>query len=180
MGFTPGSGSSSSHAKTNGLITPAKRGASSSAAKKNVLKGKIRQRENMPNNDSRLVVCFSDVRSVTESSSDDSVMPVDSVEEESAAETEHEKTSPTPARSTKRQKVIGGRVTKRISPRKSTKTNYKELEDPFVNMNNIKDENGENVFGEPSGTESEDTYVTDGSFKETGDEAVVKMEEEAV
>lgn len=52
-------------------------------------------------------------------------------------------------------------------------------------MDNAEDENGNNIFGEPSGTESEDTYATDGPFKgvekgaemEVEEDAVVKMEE---
>lgn len=103
----------------------------------------------------------------------DTVM--DSDEEKSA---DDEKKPNTPARSAKRQKTIGGRVTKRISPRQGNgkKTDYKNLDDPFVTMNSAKDEDGNNVFGEPSGTESEDTYATDGSFKDPG-EVAVKMEE---
>lgn len=98
-------------------------------------------------------------------------------EEESAVETDDDEAPATPARSAKRQKTIGGRVTKCVSPRKGKTTDYKKLDDPFVNMESAKDENGNNVFGEPSGTESEDTYATDGSFKEVGKDAAVKMEE---
>ena len=114
------------------------------------------------------------IRPGTDSSSDDSemVMKTNS-EEESAAETDDEKSPTTPATSAKRQKTMGGRASKRVSPRNSKKTDYKKLDDPFVTMNDAQDENGNNVFGEPSGTESEDTYATDGSFKD----AVVKMEE---
>ena len=101
---------------------------------------------------------------------------MDSKEEESAAETENEKTPITPHPS-KRQKVIGGRVTKRSSPRKNVKKDYKNIGDPFSTMENAKDENGNNIFGEPSGNESEDTYATDGSFKAHDDDAVVKIEE---
>ena len=89
-----------------------------------------------------------------------------------------EKKRNTPAHSAKRQKTIGGRVTKRISPRQGNgkKTDYKNLNDPFVTMHTAKDEDGSSVFGEPSGTESEDTYATDGSFNDPG-EVAVKMEE---
>lgn len=104
-------------------------------------------------------------------------MKNNSEEEESAAETDDEKSPTTPAPSAKRQKTVGGRASKRVSPRKSKKTDYKKLDDPFVTMNDAQDENGNNVFGEPSGTESEDIYATDGSFKEAGKDAVVKMEE---
>ncbi|CAD6586324.1 MAG: hypothetical protein ASARMPREDX12_002335 [Alectoria sarmentosa] len=152
LGLTPGSGSFSAPAKTNGN---AKRTAH--AAKKNQSKEK-RKRGGILNNDL----------------SDDSemVMKTNS-EEESAAETDDEKSPTTPATSAKRQKTMGGRASKRVSPRNSKKTDYKKLDDPFVTMNDAQDENGNNVFGEPSGTESEDTYATDGSFKD----AVVKMEE---
>lgn len=104
-------------------------------------------------------------------------MDKDSEEEESAAETDDEKTPTTPAHSAKRQKTMHGRVNKRVSPRKGKKTDYKKLDDPFVTMDNAKDEDGNNVFGEPVGTESEDTYATDGSFKVAGNNAEVKMEE---
>lgn len=106
-------------------------------------------------------------------------------EEESVAEIDDEKTSITPAPSAKRQKTLGGRVSKRVSPRKDKKVDYKKLGDPFITMENAEDEDGNNVFGEPSGTESEDTYATDGSFrkaemdasKDAGKDPAVKMEE---
>ena len=97
----------------------------------------------------------------------------DSDNEESAAETDDGEAPVTPAPSAKRQKTMNGAVSKRVSPRQGKTTDYKKLDDPFVTMNNATDEDGNNVFGEPSGTESEDTYATDGSFKE----ATVKMEE---
>lgn len=106
---------------------------------------------------------------------------MDSEEEESAAETDAEiddkKISITSKPSVKNQKTIGGRVTKRVSPRKGKKTDYKTLDDPFVKMESAKDENGNNVFGEPSGTESEDTYATDGSFKGVEMDGAGEMEE---
>ena len=101
---------------------------------------------------------------------------MDSKEEESAVETDNEKTPTTPNLS-QRQKVISGRVTKRSSPRNNAKKDYKSIGDPFATMENAKDENGNNVFGPPSGTESEDTYATDGSFKANDNDAVVKIEE---
>lgn len=126
-----------------------------------------------------LVHWLCDFRSLCDSFSDDADTAVDSEEEESAAETDDGKNPTTPPPSAlKRQKLIGGRVTKRVSPRKSKETNYKKLDDPFVAMDSAKDENGNNVFGEPSGTESEDTYASNGSFKETGNDAVVKTEQE--
>lgn len=72
---------------------------------------------------------------------------------------------------------MGGRVSKRVSPRKVSRTNYKQLKDPFANMDNAKDEDGSNVFGEPSGTESEDSYATDDSFKEARKDAAIKVED---
>ena len=44
-------------------------------------------------------------------------------------------------------------------------------------MDSAQDENGNNVFGEPSGTDSEDTYASDGSFKAPGKDSAVKIEE---
>ena len=104
---------------------------------------------------------------------------MDSDEEDSAVETDHETPPTTPTPSTKHDKIIGGRIIKRASPRKGKKTNYKTLVDPFFAMDAAKDADGNNVFGEPSATESEDTYATDGSFKEIGPIAAVKTEDAA-
>ena len=121
--------------------------------------------------------------SFTDSYSDDTEPAVDDVSEGmvSPVETEDENASTTPA--PKRQKTLSGRVTKRVSPRKGQKTDYKKLDDPFVTMANAEDDDGKNIFGDPSATNSEDTYATDGSFKdmEAGadieEKAVIKMEE---
>ena len=94
-------------------------------------------------------------------------------------ETDHETPPTTPVHSAKHDKVISGRITKRTSPRKGKKTDYKTLVDPFFAMDEAKDADGKNVFGEPSASESEDTYVTDGSFKDTGSVAAVKTEDAA-
>lgn len=96
-------------------------------------------------------------------------------EEDSAVDTDDEKAPATPAPSVKRQKTIGGRVTKRVSPRKGKSTDYKKLDDPFITMDSAKDEDGNTVFGEPSGTESEDIYATDGSFMDIGKNATVSI-----
>lgn len=80
--------------------------------------------------------------------------------------------------SSKLQKTIGGRVTKpRVSPRKSTKKDYKALEDPFVAMNGTIDGDGENVF-DTDKSDSEDTYASDAeSTNGRVQEANIKMEE---
>ena len=121
--------------------------------------------------------------SYTDSYSDDTEPAVDDDSEGmvSPAETEDENVSTTPA--PKRQKTLAGRVTKRSSPRKGQKTDYKKLDDPFVTMANAEGDDGKNIFGDPSATDSEDTYPTDGSFKDKevgGDvegKVAVKMEE---
>ena len=121
--------------------------------------------------------------SYTDSYSDDTEPAVDNDSEGmvSPAETEDENASTTPVPN--RQKILSGRVTKRVSPRKGQKTDYKKLDDPFATMANAEDDDGKNIFGDPSATNSEDTYATDGSFedKEAGgdieEKAVVKMEE---
>ena len=121
--------------------------------------------------------------SYTESCSDATEPAVDDESEGigSPAETEDENASITPA--PKRQKTLSGRVIKRVSPRKGHKTDYKKLDDPFVTMANAEDADGKNIFGDPSATNSEDTYPTDGSFedKEAGgdieEKAVIKTEE---
>lgn len=174
MGLSHASGSFSPAAKTNGTINPAKRAV---ATEKNGLNGKGRKRGRMLTDESRWLVCSCDIRSSTDSSSDGPDTFMDSEEEGSAAETDNEKTPITPAHSAKRQKTISGRITKRVSPREGKKTDYKNLVDPFVTMDNAKDEDGNNIFGAPSGTESEDTHATDGSFKEGGKVAAIKMEE---
>ena len=104
---------------------------------------------------------------------------MDSDDEESAVQTDHETPPTTPMHSAEHDKTIGGRIIKRTSPRKGKKTNYKTLVDPFFDMDEAKDANGNNVFGEQSATESEDTYATDGSFKEIGTAAAVKTEDAA-
>ena len=71
---------------------------------------------------------------------------MDSDEEESAVETDHETPPTTPMHSAKHDKTISGRITKRASPRKGKKTNYKTLDDPFFAMDAAKDANGNNVF----------------------------------
>ena len=121
--------------------------------------------------------------SYTDSYSEDTEPAVDDDSDGmgSPAETEDENASATPV--PKRQKTLSGRVTKRVSPRKGQKTDYKKLDDPFTTMANAEDDDGKNIFGDPSATNSEDTYASDGSFedKEAGgdieEQVVVKMEE---
>lgn len=47
---------------------------------------------------------------------------------------------------------MGGKVTKRISPRAIVKKDYKKIEDPFVDMENAEDEDGNAIFQEESVT----------------------------
>lgn len=159
LGLSPGSGSYSP-VKTN---ANAKRAAP--AVKKSQPKGKGngRKRGGILNDHA--------------SDDPDTSVGNDSDEEEIAGETDDENLPTTPSPSAKRQKTMGGRVSKRISPRKVNQADYKQLDDPFATMDNAKDEDGNNVFGEPSGTESEDTYATDGSFKEAEQGTAVKVEE---
>lgn len=163
---------------TDSFSTPAKINKTTKRAtpstKQNKFKGKARKRGGILSDDTRWA-CSCNIESCTEPSSDNPDIAVnnDSDDEESAAETDDGEAPVTPAPSAKRQKTMNGAVSKRVSPRKGTKTDYKKLDDPFVTMNNATDEDGNNVFGEPSGIESEDTYAIDGSFKE----AAVKMEE---
>lgn len=87
-----------------------------------------------------------------------------SSDEESVADTgndsEQEATPPDtdenePTTPIKRQKTIGGRITKaRVSPRKALKKNYKKIEDPFADLN-ATDGDGEKVFG----TDKSERYV---------------------
>ncbi|KAI9875733.1 MAG: hypothetical protein M1830_008063 [Pleopsidium flavum] len=61
--------------------------------------------------------------------------------------------------------VLNGRVgKKRSSPRDSSKPNYRQLDDPFVSMPDAMDEDGNNIFGTPARTESEDSFATDKDF----------------
>lgn len=73
-------------------------------------------------------------------------------------------------------KVISGRVTKRVSPRKTTLKDYKQLEDPFMGMEAARDDDGENVFGKPERSDDEDSNPTDGEFGSVKKD--VKVEEE--
>ena len=61
-------------------------------------------------------------------------------------------------------KVISGRVVKRISPRKATTTNYKKLEDPFAGMESANENEGEGIFGGPERSEEEDSNPTDEEY----------------
>ena len=72
-------------------------------------------------------------------------------------------------------KVISGRVTKsRVSPRKNGAKNYKKLVDPFMEMDEAKDEEGANIFGKPE-SEEEDSDPSDAEF---GPKKGIKTEEE--
>jgi hypothetical protein len=71
--------------------------------------------------------------------------------------------SATPTPSTKRNKTLGGRITKaRISPRKYTKKNYKALENPYAGVEAI-DADGEKIF-ETDMSDSEDPNASDKDF----------------
>lgn len=61
-------------------------------------------------------------------------------------------------------KIISGRVTKRISPRKNPTKDYKKLVDPFMEMDEAKDEEGGNIFGKPDKSEDEDSDPSDTEF----------------
>ncbi len=77
----------------------------------------------------------------------------------------------------KRQKTIGGRVTKtRASPRKTLKKDYKKIEDPFAELNDATDGDGEKVFGTDK-SDSEDSQASDEEFGKDHADAVVKTEE---
>ena len=61
-------------------------------------------------------------------------------------------------------KVISGRVAKRISPRKVSIKNYKKLEDPFAEMELVNEDGGEGIFGEPERSEEEDSNPSDEDY----------------
>lgn len=88
-------------------------------------------------------------------SSDDADVVKD--EEESGAETNaHEKTPATPKRSAKRQKTTKGGVSKRVSPRKPNKTDYKKLADPSNSEDNAEEEDAEEEDAKDEDAEDED------------------------
>ena len=61
-------------------------------------------------------------------------------------------------------KISSGRVTKpRVSPRKRAKKDYLKLNNPFVQMEDLKDENGEDIFDHED-VASEDSCPTDVEF----------------
>ena len=74
--------------------------------------------------------------------------------------------------------VYGGR-----SPREGKTADDKKLDDPLKTMETSEDDHGNNVFGKPSATDSEDIYLTDRSFKDKEarknieENAAIKMEE---
>lgn len=107
-----------------------------------------------------------------EDDSEQAITPPETSDETTAMTTT---TSTTP-----KTKVISGRIKKpRASPRMTEKKNYKKIEDPFVEMEDAKDENGENVFGRGEESGSEDTVLTDGEFETTAEHEGIKVEEEA-
>ena len=102
--------------------------------------------------------------------------------EDNEADNEADNETTTPAPSAKRQKTIGGRITKaRVSPRKISKKNYKALEDPFAAVD-ATDGEGEKVFGTEK-SESEDECATDDDFgvakksSAVGETTAIKNEE---
>ena len=54
--------------------------------------------------------------------------------------------------------------TKRSSPRGISTKNYNHLNDPFIDMADAVDEDGEKVFGEDDGASSEDSAMSDARF----------------
>ena len=77
-----------------------------------------------------------------------------------------------------KNKTISGRVKKpRASPRKPAKKDYKKIEDPFLDMEDAKDENGVNVFGGNQDAVSEDSVVTGGEYETMTQDADVKVED---
>ena len=81
----------------------------------------------------------------------------------------------TPPKTPNADKVTTGRVSKRVSPRKATTKDYKKLEDPFVDMELVKDDNGDSIFGHQARSEEEDS---DPSDEEYGRKKSVKLEED--
>lgn len=119
----------------------------------------------------------------TDHSSDDEPMDIkDDTEAEQEAtppDTDTCENAPkTPGAAAKRQRTIGGRITKpRLSPRKSAKKDYKALDDPFVDMNGTVDGDGNKVF-DTDKSDSEDTFASDAEFTNGGtQDANIKMEE---
>ncbi|CAF9927667.1 MAG: hypothetical protein HETSPECPRED_006642 [Heterodermia speciosa] len=72
-------------------------------------------------------------------------------------------------------KVISGRVAKRISPRKVSIKNYKKLENPFAEME-LANEDGESIFGKPERSEEEDSNPSDEDYGHQN--MAVKVEDE--
>lgn len=79
----------------------------------------------------------------------------------------------TPTGTTANNKTLSGRVTKaRIPPRKKVKTDYKKMEDPFEDMKDATDQDGE-AMSHAEKSEGEDSSLTDVEF---GRERAVKVE----
>lgn len=79
----------------------------------------------------------------------------------------------------KRQKTIGGRVVKRASPRKTAKKDYKKIEDPFTELNDATDGDGEKVFGTDK-SDSEDSQASDREFGGEQEKTAIIETEEAI
>ena len=74
-------------------------------------------------------------------------------------------------------KTMDGRVTKsRASPRKTIKKDYKKIEDPFADLQDATDGEGEKVFGTDK-SETENSQASDEDFGRVHVEPLVKTEE---
>jgi len=114
---------------------------------------------------------------LTNNSDDESMADTgnDSEQEATPPETDDNAAPTNPSK--KRQKTVGGRVTKtRASPRKALKKDYKKIEDPFTELNDATDGDGEKVFGTDK-SDSEDSQASDEEFGKNPANAVVKTEE---
>ena len=99
---------------------------------------------------------------------------IDHTQRATPPETSDEKTPTTGA-----TKIISGRVNKpRATPRKNAKKDYRKIEDPFAELEEAKDENGENIFGERENAASEDVVMTGEEYESTAEDADVKVEED--
>lgn len=77
-------------------------------------------------------------------------------------------------------KTIGGRVTKpgRISPRKTTKKDYKAMMDPFKDIEAANGKGEDRIF-DTEKSSSEDTYASDGEYVKPADGSVPVKTEQA-
>lgn len=107
--------------------------------------------------------CFYlDVVTLSDPNSDHESINSDRNDEQAPTPPATDDNTSTPAPSAKRQKTLGGNITKRVSPRGLAKKNYNAIENPFIGGDGTDGE-GNRLF-EKDESESEGSYASDEDY----------------